>query len=1231
MATLVIVETSFWSEELFETEDAKTRIMDSPTVVQGLPESSTPIESFLSQSDSRGILQEIEASGESLSLRGVRPGALAYLLALQLRSGRKPVLLVAATDAEAQKLADSVTLFLGKNRFSPESPLDRQVWVLPSRSGHKAQWLGKMEATARRIEALYALRAGSSPILVAASARSLLERLPPPEILTQNAEYLVKGDRLDPEALCRRLDEKGYYRTPLVEEYGDYGRRGGILDVYAPLYPYPLRLEFFDDEIESVRLFNPANQRSMGTIEEALLLPASEVVLNAEALERAQKAVYHDVQAERLTPAAGNVWLEKFQEGHQLGAYEAILPVFHEKMVTLLDYLEKRCLVVWSDAAGVRERMDKLYWEVLSEGETRETPHEWKIPPSRLFGDPEDLLTRIESFQQLRVNSLSDGPDTKVFDLGTRGHEELKISIKSHPTRERLLEPLARKFQEWQSQGIRPSLFCRHAEQARRLTDLLRSYGVDALFSSLPFGEESFDAPAVKVLVGALEKGFYWPRERLAVVSEEEIFEKRGCRRASKPPLGVFLHSFQDLHANDFVVHVDHGVGIYRELVHLSVRGLESDFLLLEYQDGDRLYVPVDKLQRVQKYMGIEGHEPKVDKLGGKSWETAKKKALESAQRIAAELLQLYAVRRVREGFAFSGPDKYLREFEATFAFEETPDQMRAIGDVLEDMSSRRPMDRLVCGDAGYGKTEVALRAAFRAVMDNKQVAMLVPTTVLAEQHYQTFTERFQGFPIEVAGLSRFKTAAQQKRVLEGLAGGTVDIVIGTHRLLQKDVAFRDLGLVIIDEEHRFGVKHKERLKELRVSVDVLALTATPIPRTLHMSLSGIRDLSTIETPPQDRRAIETYVCAYDEFTIREAIHRELQRRGQVFFVHNHVGSIYQVAARLSQWIPDARIGVAHGQMKERELEKVMMDFIHRKVDVLVCTTIIESGLDIPAANTILINRADKFGLAQIYQLRGRVGRSSEQAFAYLLIPGEHLISRDAQKRLRALLDFSELGAGFKIALNDLQIRGGGTILGSAQSGHISAVGYELYLELLEKTIREFKGEPVEPETVDPEISLPVSAFLPDSYIADTDQRLLAYKRLASLTREAQVDDLATEWRDRYGPFPDSTRNLLLLAKCRLLFKRLGVARIEADEEGFRVQLAPSADSQRFLQVLEQKKCAVSPGTNGRFRVEIWGKHPPHRLARFKRILQEVEENASATKSIQQLRPHLSLGESHED
>ncbi|MFP5213478.1 MAG: transcription-repair coupling factor, partial [Acidobacteriota bacterium] len=1036
--------------------------------------------------------------------------------------------------------------------------------------------------------------------------------LPPADTLSAQADYRVKGERIDIDEFCARLVERGYYRVNLVEEYGDFSRRGGVIDIYAPLYRWPLRLEFFDDELESIRMFHPGTQRSMGLLVDAVLLPASEVILDTAARERAQKAVYEDVGKEVLSPGAGNVWLDKFQEGHQFGAFESILPVFYEGLVTAFDYLASQTVLVWSDEARVRKEMEERTWKVEREWEEKRTPNEWRRPPSELFEPPDELFDKTSKFQNMSANSLSERYE-KVFDMGARGHEELTLAVKSHSHKERLLEPVADQLREWGEESIRSFVVCGHKEQARRFADLLAGYGLEAAFSDFDFGEESFDSREAKVLTGSLERGFFWPAEHLSVMSEEEIFGRKPRRRRPKETVsGLFLSSFQDLHLGDYVVHVDHGIGVYRELVHLDVRGIESDFLLLEYQDGDKLYVPVDKLQKVQKYLGVEGQEPRVDKLGGKSWENAKKKARESAERIAEELLALYAQREVNDGFRFSQPDSYFQEFETTFSYEETPDQIRAIEDVLEDMASPKPMDRLICGDVGYGKTEVAIRAAFKAVMDGKQVAMLVPTTILAEQHYQSFKERFESFPVEVASLSRFKTPAQQKQVIEGLKKGTVDVVIGTHRLLQKDMAFKDLGLLIIDEEHRFGVKHKEKLKQLRASVDVLTLTATPIPRTLHMSLAGIRDLSTIETPPQDRHAIDTYVGKYEDLIVKEAIVRELQRNGQVFFVHNHVQSIYKMASALGGLVPEARVAVAHGQMGERDLEKVMFDFIGRKVDVLVCTTIIESGLDIPAANTIIINRADRFGLAQIYQLRGRVGRSSEQAYAYLLIPGEHLISRDAQKRLRALMDFSELGAGFRIALNDLQIRGGGTILGSSQSGHIAAVGYELYLELLERTIQGMKGgKSEEAETVDPEISVPVSAFLPDGFIPDTDQRLLAYKRLATLSTEEDVQDLAGEWRDRYGPFPDSVKNLVLLAKLRLLLKRFGIARLDGESDLLTLQFASPFDIRLLASFLDEKKCAFTLDGDRRWRVEIWGRTMPQRLARLKRILQELEERVS--------------------
>ncbi|MBW1712078.1 MAG: transcription-repair coupling factor, partial [Deltaproteobacteria bacterium] len=579
-------------------------------------------------------------------------------------------------------------------------------------------------------------------------------------------------------------------------------------------------------------------------------------------------------------------------------------------------------------------------------------------------------------------------------------------------------------------------------------------------------------------------------------------------------------------------------------LINLAVEGRMGDFLLLEYKDADKLYVPADRLNLIQKYIGPEGKQPSVDRLGGLSWRQTKKRVKRRLVEIVRELVELYAARKVKKGFSFSGRDELFREFEATFEFDETPDQEAAIEDVLQDMQRSRPMDRLVCGDVGYGKTEVALRAAFKAVMDGKQVALLVPTTVLAEQHGQTFHQRLDPYPVRVEILSRFKTQADQKKILADLEKGLIDVVIGTHRLLSKDVIFRNLGLVIVDEEHRFGVNHKEKLKELRQTVDVLALTATPIPRTLQMSLFTIRDLSVINTPPQHRQAITTYLSNFDPAAVQEAIGRELDRGGQVFFVHNRVQDIVKVANLVQKLAPTARVEVAHGQMSERVLEKVMLKFIQREVDVLVCTTIIESGLDIPSANTIIINNADKLGLAQTYQLRGRVGRSAERAYAYLLIPAETTLSRDAQKRLKVLMEFSHLGAGFQIAMRDLEIRGGGNLLGRAQSGNVAPVGYEMYLSLMEQAVAELKGQaPV--ERIEPEINLPYSAYLPADYVAEPNQRLLLYRRLSAIEDEAQLADLIAEMTDRFGPLPQEAKHLTEVIKIKLDLRRAGVTRLD--------------------------------------------------------------------------------------
>jgi transcription-repair coupling factor (superfamily II helicase) len=720
-------------------------------------------------------------------------------------------------------------------------------------------------------------------------------------------------------------------------------------------------------------------------------------------------------------------------------------------------------------------------------------------------------------------------------DLGLRpivpsGHEEAGR-----------LAPLVEKIRMWLRDDYQLTFVCAGAEEVRRTTHLFSQYQLPVHPATLPFFEEMDRRSAPGQIVireGRISGSFEYSGMRLLIVSDEEIFGKKTHRRKWRPAReGYFLKSFGELKEGDFVVHTEHGIGRYRGLQKLAVAGIENDFLLLEYLDADKLYLPVDRLDQIQRYLGPDGRPPKVDKLGGQSWDAVKEKVKKSIREVAEELVAVYAAREVMERSAFSPPDRLYEEFSAAFEFEETPDQARAIEDIHLDMNDAKPMDRLICGDAGFGKTEVAIRASFRAVMDGRQAALLVPTTILAEQHHQTFSRRLRDYPIRVEVLNRFKTKAEQLQILEDLRKGQVDIVIGTHRLLQKDVEFRDLGLVVIDEEQRFGVSHKEKLKKLRTLVDVLTLTATPIPRTLHLSLVGIRDLSIINTPPVDRQAIKTHVLEFNDDIIREAIREELKRDGQVFFLHDRVKSIYTMARFVEKLVPEAQVGVVHGQMKPREIEDSMTRFVRGETNVLVCTSIIGSGLDIPAANTIIINRADRFGLGQLYQIRGRVGRAREEAAAYLLVPKGAMLSRDATRRLQAIMEFSEPGSGFRIAANDLDIRGGGNLLGTSQSGHVSAVGYELYTELMEKTIRELKGQPAPEDELRPEINLGLAAFIPAGYMADEHERLVTYKRMSMAASEQELSEIKDELMDLYGFVPPEAEHLFEVIRIKHLLK----------------------------------------------------------------------------------------------
>ena len=1084
-------------------------------------------------------------------IQGLQGGARAYILSLVAEKIRRPILVVTATDRDAENLYDDLRFFLGEE--SSLSPFGKRLHLFPSWEIFPFEKLSPHpDNLAARLEGLYKFLEETSPIVVATPA-ALMQKVIPREALKQSYVYLIAGQELSRENLLEHLVQWGFQNVPLVEDRGDFSVRGGIVDLFSPGYARPLRLEFDGDRLDSIREFSPASQRSERPQEEILILPMKEFSLKRAAMGEIVRRVDQRAAELEIDRREKNSLLDSLREGIPFPGIEFLVPYFYPTLVSVFSYLSPETLI-WFDGAdrveAEAERFGRHAWErhAKAKEEGRLMPpvellyldeHEWREALQRFSQAQGESLTIMVSAEQAQETTLT------VESFLT---SDLCQEMAARHGKEPSLSPLVERVRAWTSEQV--FFVVPTPGDANRLKELLGHYDLELAWVDGPIASVLARPEFPRAIVrGQLNQGFRLPEAHLVLVTFDEIFATRKRRPTISPKShpSHFLTSLSELKQDDYVVHLDHGIGIYRGLKFLELSGVEGEFLHLEYQGGDRLYLPVDRLNVVQKYIGGDGAQPALDKLGGTSWEKVKAKTRKSIFAMAEELVQLYAARQAREGHACAPPDTLYREFEAAFEYEETPDQQRAIDEALADMQRKKPMDRLVCGDVGYGKTEVAMRAAFLAVEGSKQVAVLAPTTILAQQHLQTFRHRFRNHPVRIEMVSRFLTTKEIQQVLDAVAKGAVDIVIGTHRLLQKDVEFKDLGLVIVDEEHRFGVVHKEQLKKLRQLVDVVSLTATPIPRTLHMSLIGIRDLSIIDTPPLDRLAIQTYVTRYDERVIRDAILRELERGGQVFFLHNRVETIDRIALKLADLVPEARIAVAHGQMRPKELEKVMLNFLEAKTQVLVCSAIIESGLDFPNANTIIINRADKFGLAQLYQLRGRVGRSHRHAYAYLLIPGEKIITPDAEKRLRALQELDGLGGGFKLALHDLEIRGAGNLLGEQQSGQITAVGFELYTEMMEKAVRELKGESVAPE-VEPEIRLGIPAYFPEKYIPDANQRLLFYKRLASMRDPQDLEELKEEIKDRFGPYGPVVENLFLVMDLRRVLKECLVQQISMSD-----------------------------------------------------------------------------------
>jgi transcription-repair coupling factor (superfamily II helicase) len=1068
----------------------------------------------------------------------VAPGGRAFALAGLFDASDETLLVVVPGESDAEELVDDLRLFVDEVVLAP-------AWeTLPFE--HVSPNIATM---AGRSEARYRL-ASTRPVIVVASVRAAIQRLS----VSPFAPFrIAKGVEIPFDTVPGRLAELGYQRTDRVEARGEFAVRGGIIDIFGAQGDRPVRLDFWGDQVEEIREFSVATQRSMDVMREAVAFPAREVRPGPDMAGRARQLAVEE-------PWAASTW-DRIAEGQLFPGIESWLPWLADEK-SLVDDLSQKAGLVMVDPVRALDRCRDLIKEEAELAAALAPTWGDAAPPA---GDHPPLYIDLEESLSARSYLAMPSSPSRPSDL------VLRISsldaVAGDP------ESVARGLNRLISSGITTVVAMDGGAAADRVARTLAEEGL-ALERM-----ERLERPVAAIISTGVHKGFVSSELGVAVLGEQEIAGRRRAHRRSARARSQTPQHYRDLTEGDYVVHYQHGIGRFEGLVTRTMVGVERDYLVVAYAGSDRLYVPVEQLAAVKRYTG--GEAPRVSRMGGKDWSDQKERVRREVAAVAAQVVELHRKRALAEGHAYDPDSPWQRELEAAFPFEETHDQLRAISEVKADMEQDKPMDRLVFGDVGFGKTEVAIRAAFKAIQSGRQVAVLCPTTLLAQQHHQTFSERLAPYPVRVEVLSRFLTPKQARRVVEGLATGEVDLVVGTHRLLSEDVHFKDLGLLVIDEEQRFGVGAKDAIKRLRIGVDVLTLTATPIPRTLEMALTGIRDVSHIRTPPEDRHPILTYVGPYDDQAVSAAIRRELLREGQVFYVHNRVQSIERAVARLRELVPDARCVIAHGQMSEGQLEQVMIDFWNHEYDVLVATTIIESGLDLPKVNTLIVERADMLGLAQLYQLRGRVGRSSQRAYAYLFHPTDQSLTEDAHRRLEAIGEATDLGSGFQLALRDLEIRGAGSILGEIQSGHIAAVGFDLYAELVAEAVSEMEGRPLE-DTGPPEvrIDLPVDAHIPEDYIADQELRLEAYRRLAATVTDAQVDDVLEEWTDRFGPPPDEVSSLISLARLRVEALRVGLSEIVKLRDEIRlspVDLKPSQE----VRLERLKKRAVLRAAEG--------------------------------------------------
>lgn len=1130
----------------------------------------------------------------------VPPGARAFLAAKLFSRLSRTVLYLCPDAKEAEEAARELSAYLGADAVLPfpsveVEPYEQASPFLPS--------------VHDRMRALHRLLAGP-PAVVVASASAAIEKTVPPGVFRDAVETVGAGDRIDIGAFSAKLVSLGYARLPAASDPGDFAVRGGIVDVYSPAHPLPARILLDDDVVESVRRFHPQTQRTVPAgapagdgSDRLTVLPCSQLITREAFLSAA-------ISGREAAP-----WAESIRQGIRFHGSDALLPRLYGRAAPVFSYLPEGSLAVAVDSvaclSAIRSAFDDARENYAIAGEEAGFP-----PPEELLVTEEEWRVAIAGVPLLAFDGIEvppfGRPDPLRGESAAEGNEDIRRRT-ADASSEGLLYPLATEAREWWKRGERFVVTSLSPSHVDRMEDLLSRYALPVSRVDTIRGALERDR-GVFLCASEVARGFRAPELSVAVVTETEIFgEKTRARRPRREASAVpDEFSLAELRVNDPAVHVDHGIGIYRGLLRRKAAGTEGDFLVLEYAGGDRLFVPVEKMSRVQRYVASGEEGAKLSRLGGTAWQRARRKVRDELLAMAQELIDLQARRKVAEKRPFAPPDAVFREFEAAFPFEETPDQEEAIRAVLADLGSPAPMDRLVCGDVGYGKTEVAVRAAFKVAMEGRQAAILVPTTVLAEQHHQTFTRRLAGYPVRVENLSRFRARKEQAEVVKGLARGTVDIVIGTHRLLQKDVKFKDLGLVVIDEEQRFGVADKEKLKKLRATVDVLTLSATPIPRTLHMAFSGLRDVSLIATPPEDRLSIRTFVVPFSGETIREAVEREIRRGGQVFFVHNRVQTLPSMEKYLRELLPGARIAVGHGQMEEERLSRAMDDFAAKRADILLCTAIIEAGLDLPNANTILVNHAHRFGLAQLYQLRGRVGRDRHRAYAYFLVPRDVALTKDAMKRLAVLEELTELGSGFRIASHDLEIRGAGNLLGKDQYGQIHQVGYELYTQLLSEAVAEISGKAAAQEE-EPELDLRIPAFLPDDYIPEAGERLQFYRRLALTKTVEAADEIEMELLDRFGRLPPPARALCDLARLRAAMRAAGVAELKRGAGNLFLALSPHSafDRGKLVRWVTKERKTFSFVRGEILSMRLPGEAPEEVLSAARNLLNRFDAGSS--------------------